>query len=52
MVHYASTVENNEIFRGLKQKFRGGMVVSRDNLDDYIKEDDAILIGPGSPDCP
>lgn len=47
MVHYASTVENNEIFKELKKKFRGGMVVSRNNLDDYIKEDDAILIGPG-----
>ena len=47
MVHYASTEENNEILKDLKKKFRGGMVVSRNHLDDYMKEDEVILIGPG-----
>lgn len=47
MVHYASTKENNEIFLSLKNKFRNGMVISRDNLFEYIQEDDVILLGPG-----
>lgn len=47
IVHYSSTVENNEIFLSLKKKFRNGIVVAQKDLNDYIKEDDAILIGPG-----
>ncbi len=47
MVHYSSTEENNEILLALKKKFRNGMVVHKKNLIDYVKEDDAILIGPG-----
>lgn len=47
MVHYASTEENNEIFLSLKKKFRNGIIVRRDQLESYIKEDDVILIGPG-----
>jgi len=47
MVHYSSTVENNEIFLGLKKKFRNGIVVEQKDLDEYVKEDDVILVGPG-----
>jgi len=47
MVHFASTSENNGIFKRLKEKFRGGIVIDRRNLNDYIKEDDAVLIGIG-----
>jgi NAD(P)H-hydrate epimerase len=47
MVHYCSTDENNEIVHSLKKMFRNGIVVSREHLDDYAKEDNAILIGPG-----
>lgn len=47
MVHYSSTEENNKIFLSLKKKFRNGIIVSRDNLESYIQEDDVILIGPG-----
>lgn len=47
MVHYASTTENNEIFLESKRKFRNGIVVSTDQIIEYVKEDDAILIGPG-----
>lgn len=47
MVHYCSTDENNEIMGHLKGVFRNGIVVSRSKLEDYAREDDAILIGPG-----
>ncbi len=47
MVHYASTEENNEIFLSLKTKFRNGIIVRREHLESYVKEDDVILIGPG-----
>ncbi len=47
MVHYSSTEENMEIFKDLKKKFRGGIVVPQKDLENYIEEDDVILIGPG-----
>lgn len=47
MVHYCSTEENNEIFTNLKTKFVNGIVVRQNDLFDYAKEDDCILIGPG-----
>ncbi len=47
LVHYASTVENNELVRKLKEEFRDGIVVQRAEIEDYIEEDDCILIGPG-----
>lgn len=47
MVHYGSTKENNEIFINLKSLFHNGIVVKQEDIDSYVKEDDAILIGPG-----
>lgn len=47
IVHYSSTVENEKIFLGLKKTFRNGIVVAQKDLLDYVKEDDAILVGPG-----
>ena len=47
MVHYASTKENNEIFHTLKTTFRNGIIVEQKDIPYYIKEDDAILLGPG-----
>jgi NAD(P)H-hydrate epimerase len=47
MVHYSSTVENEKIFHELKKTFRNGMIVPQKDLDEYIIQDDAILIGPG-----
>ncbi len=47
LVHYASTDENNELVLKLKEEFRDGIVVNRLEIDEYIKEDDCILIGPG-----
>jgi len=47
MVHYCSTEENEKIFLNLKTKFRNGIVISKKNLVDYVKEDDVILVGTG-----
>ena len=47
IVHYSSTIENATVFQSLKIKFQNGIIVPREKLMDYVKEDDAILIGPG-----
>lgn len=47
LVHFASTPENNASIRDVKKEFRNGIVVSREDLDAYIREDDCVLIGPG-----
>jgi len=47
LVHYASIPENNEIVQHAKEEFRNGIVIRRENIPDYIKEDDVVLIGPG-----
>lgn len=47
LVHYASTPENNELVGRLKQEFLDGIIVPREEIDTYIEEDNAILIGPG-----
>ena len=47
MVHYSSTVENEKIFLSLKKTFRNGMIIPLDKLMEYVKEDNAILVGPG-----
>lgn len=47
LVHYSSVPENNEIVQRAKEEFRNGIVVPREHIEDYIEEDDCILIGPG-----
>jgi NAD(P)H-hydrate epimerase len=47
MVFYASVPENNAIVHEAKSEFRNGIVVSRDEIERYITESDAVLIGPG-----
>ncbi len=47
LVHYSSIPENNEIVQKVKEEFRNGIVVRREDVDAYIEEDDCILIGPG-----
>ncbi len=47
LVHYASVPENNEIVARTKSEFRNGIVIPRNQVDEYVKEDDCILIGPG-----
>jgi hydroxyethylthiazole kinase-like uncharacterized protein yjeF len=47
MIHFASTEENNEVLTSYKKAFRNGIVVKREDIEHYAKEDDVILIGPG-----
>lgn len=47
MVHYSSTVENQEIFLSLKKKFQNGIIVPQEKLMEYVKEDNAVLVGSG-----
>ena len=49
LVHLTSPAnENNQIFRKkLKEKFWNGIVVDWKDVEEYIKEDDCVLIGPG-----
>lgn len=47
MVFYSSIPENNLHVEESKKEFRNGIVVRRDDLDAYIQEADAVLIGPG-----
>lgn len=47
MVFYASVPENNEIVAKAKEEFRDGIVVPRQDIENYIQEADAVLIGPG-----
>ncbi len=47
LVHYASVPENNEIVQKAKEEFINGIVIRRNDIHEYIKEDDVILIGPG-----
>lgn len=44
LVHYCSVPENNAL---VKHEFKNGIVVSREDVDAYIEEDDCILLGPG-----
>lgn len=47
LVHYSSVPENNDILRQIKSQFRSGIVVSRSDVEAYVREDDVIVIGPG-----
>jgi len=47
MVFYASVSENNQIVHEAKSEFRNGIVIAREEVESYIEEADAILIGPG-----
>jgi NAD(P)H-hydrate epimerase len=49
MVFYCSVPENNELVERAKEEFRNGIIIPRSKAESYIKESDAILIGPGLP---
>ena len=49
MVFYSSVPTNNEIVKRAKKEFRNGIVVPRSKVENYIKEADCVLIGPGLP---
>lgn len=47
MVFYTSVPSNNELIQQAKGEFWNGIVIERENLEDYIQEADCVLIGPG-----
>lgn len=47
MVFYASVPSNNALVEEAKGKFWNGIVVERKDLENYLHEADAVLIGPG-----
>jgi len=47
MVFYCSTPQNNALIKEAKQNFNNGIVIERNDIENYIKEADCILIGPG-----
>jgi len=47
MVFYCTVRENRELVKDLKSKLYDFIFIPRENVDDYIKESDAVLIGPG-----
>lgn len=47
IVHYCSTKENEKVFVNLKSKFVDGIVVKKEDMLDYVEEDDCVLLGPG-----
>lgn len=49
MTFYASVSDNNEIVSKMKEQFLNGIVIPREKIDDYIREADCIVIGPGLP---
>jgi ADP-dependent NAD(P)H-hydrate dehydratase / NAD(P)H-hydrate epimerase len=49
MVYFSSVDSNNKIVQKNKEMFQNGIIVPRQNLDNYIEEADCILIGPGLP---
>lgn len=47
MTFYASAPSNNQLVEAAKGEFWNGIVVRRNDLESYLEEADAILIGPG-----
>src|SRR3990167_3259043 len=47
MAYYASVPENNQIVHKAKSSFKNGIVIPREEIENYIKEADCVLMGPG-----
>ncbi len=47
MVFYSSVPDNNDLIKQAKGEFWNGIVIPRSDIEKYIEEADAILIGPG-----
>ncbi len=47
MVFYSSVPSNNELIMEAKKNFWNGIVIAREDIENYIEEADCILIGPG-----
>ncbi len=47
MVFYSSVPSNNKLIKEAKENFWNGIIIGRNQIENYIQEADAILIGPG-----
>lgn len=47
MVFYSSVPSNNELIQQAKGEFWNGIVIPRDQVEQYVTEADVIVIGPG-----
>ncbi len=47
MVFYSSVPSNNLLIHEAKQQFHNGIVIPREQIEEYINEADVVLIGPG-----
>ncbi len=47
MVFYASVPSNNQLVAEAKGQFWNGIIVERTDIEGYLEEADAVLIGPG-----
>lgn len=47
MVFYSSVPSNNDLIKEAKEQFHNGIVVPRDQTEEYIQEAEVVLIGPG-----
>ncbi|MGD9129396.1 MAG: NAD(P)H-hydrate dehydratase [Candidatus Woesebacteria bacterium] len=47
MVFYSSIPSNNQLIQEAKKNFWNGIVVARQDIENYIQEADCVLIGPG-----
>lgn len=47
MVFYASIPSNNQLIQDAKKHFANGIVIPRQEIENYIEEADVVLIGPG-----
>lgn len=47
MTFYALVPSNNQLVEAAKGEFWNGMVIERKELENYLEEADAVLIGPG-----
>ncbi len=47
MIFYASVPGNNQLIQKAKSQFWNGIVIQRNQIEEYLGEADCILIGPG-----
>lgn len=47
MVFYSSVPSNNDLITEAKEQFHNGIVVPRNEVENYVDEAEVILIGPG-----
>lgn len=45
--YFSPEADNHTLFLKNKERFRNGIVVEKKDLDNYLEEADAVLIGPG-----